>query len=158
MARARWSDPVGAQGQPSKIELEADGATTRYATLEDMMQRAIGDQLPLAAMFDWLSGRPWPAAPVESGDATGSFTQLGWHFDLTQFRDKRLIDPQSPARKLRMFETVVQLGFKEIEVGFPSASQTDFDFVRQLIEEDLVPDDVEIQVLTQCRPELIERT
>ena len=63
-----------------------------------------------------------------------------------------------PARKRRMFDTVVQMGFKEIEVGFPSASQPDFDFVRQLIEEDLVPDDVTIQVLTQCRPELIERT
>ncbi len=50
------------------------------------------------------------------------------------------------------------MGFKEIEVGFPSASQPDFDFIRQLIEEDLIPDDVEIQVLVQCRPELIERT
>jgi 2-isopropylmalate synthase len=57
-----------------------------------------------------------------------------------------------------MFETLVTMGFKEIEVGFPSASQPDFDFVRALIEEDLVPDDVTIQVLTQCRPELIERT
>ena len=63
-----------------------------------------------------------------------------------------------PARKRRMFDTVVEMGFKEIEVGFPSASQPDFDFIRQLIEEDLVPDDVTIQVLTQCRPELIERT
>ena len=63
-----------------------------------------------------------------------------------------------PARKLRMFETVVAMGFKEIEVGFPSASQPDFDFLRQLIEDDLIPDDVTIQVLTQCRPELIERT
>jgi outer membrane lipoprotein LolB len=96
VARARWSDPVGSHGEPSKIELEADGATTRYATLEDMMQRAIGDQLPLAAMFDWLSGHPWPAAPVVAGDATGSFTQLGWHVDLTQFRDNRLIDAQRP--------------------------------------------------------------
>jgi outer membrane lipoprotein LolB len=96
VARARWSDPVGAQGDPSKIELEADGATTRYATLEDMMQRAIGDQLPLAAMFDWLSGRPWPAAPVQAGDATGSFTQLGWRVDLTQFHADRLIDAQRP--------------------------------------------------------------
>src|SRR5438552_18550576 len=57
-----------------------------------------------------------------------------------------------------MFETLVAMGFKEIEVGFPSASQRDFDFVRILIEEDLVPDDVTIQVLTQCRPELIQRT
>jgi 2-isopropylmalate synthase len=63
-----------------------------------------------------------------------------------------------PARKRRLFEAVVAMGFKEIEVGFPSASQPDFDFLRQLIEEDLIPDDVTIQVLTQCRPELIERT
>jgi 2-isopropylmalate synthase len=72
--------------------------------------------------------------------------------------NQALIDPMDPARKLRMFQTVVQMGFKEIEVGFPSASQPDFDFVRQLIEDDLVPDDVTIQVLVQCRPELIERT
>src|SRR3546814_4609885 len=63
-----------------------------------------------------------------------------------------------PARKRRMFDTLVQMDFKEIEVGFPSASQPDFDFVRHLIEDDLVPDDVTIQVLTQCRPELIERS
>ena len=63
-----------------------------------------------------------------------------------------------PARKRRMFDTLVQMGFKEIEVGFPSASQPDFDFVRELIDDDLIPDDVTIQVLTQCRPELIERT
>jgi 2-isopropylmalate synthase len=72
--------------------------------------------------------------------------------------NQALIDPMDPARKRRMFDALVQMGFKEIEVGFPSASQPDFDFVRQLIEEDLVPDDVTIQVLTQCRPELIERT
>jgi 2-isopropylmalate synthase len=63
-----------------------------------------------------------------------------------------------PQRKRRMFDALVKMGFKEIEVGFPSASQPDFDFVRQLIEEDLIPDDVTIQVLTQCREELIERT
>ena len=72
--------------------------------------------------------------------------------------NQALIDPMDPARKLRMFETLVTMGFKEIEVGFPSASQPDYDFVRQLIEHDLVPDDVTIQVLVQCRPELIERT
>ena len=72
--------------------------------------------------------------------------------------NQALIDPMDPARKLRMFEALVRMGFKEIEVGFPSASQPDYDFLRQLIEEDLVPDDVTIQVLTQCRPELIERT
>ena len=63
-----------------------------------------------------------------------------------------------PERKRRMFDLLVKLGFKEIEVGFPAASQTDFDFVRELIEQDLIPDDVTIQVLTQARAELIERT
>src|SRR4051794_41789966 len=64
----------------------------------------------------------------------------------------------TPDRKRRMFELLVRMGYKEIEVGFPAASQTDFDFIRQLIEDDLVPDDVTIQVLTQARDELIERT
>ena len=96
VARARWSDPSGTQGSPSKIELEADGATTHYATLEQMMQRAIGDQLPLPAMFDWLSGRPWPAAPVQRSADGGSFDQLGWHVDLTQLRDNQLIDARRP--------------------------------------------------------------
>ncbi len=72
--------------------------------------------------------------------------------------NQALIDPMDPTRKLRMFTELVAMGFKEIEVGFPSASQPDFDFLRQLIEEDLIPDDVWIQVLVQCREELIERT
>jgi 2-isopropylmalate synthase len=72
--------------------------------------------------------------------------------------NQALIDPMDPERKRRMFETLVRMGFKEIEVGFPSASQPDYDFVRLLIEEDLIPGDVIIQVLVQCRPELIERT
>jgi 2-isopropylmalate synthase len=72
--------------------------------------------------------------------------------------NQALIDPMSPARKRRMFDLLVRMGYKEIEVGFPSASQTDFDFVREIIEENAIPDDVTIQVLTQCRPELIERT
>jgi 2-isopropylmalate synthase len=72
--------------------------------------------------------------------------------------NQALIDPMDSERKRRMFDLLVKCGFKEIEVGFPSASQTDFDFVRQLIEEDLIPDDVIIQVLTQARAELIERT
>ncbi|KWX00111.1 2-isopropylmalate synthase [Carbonactinospora thermoautotrophica] len=78
----------------------------------------------------------------------------------TDLRDgnQALIDPMSPARKRRMFDLLVRMGFKEIEVGFPSASETDFAFVRQLIEEDLVPDDVTISVLTQAREELIQRT
>jgi 2-isopropylmalate synthase len=72
--------------------------------------------------------------------------------------NQALIDPMSPARKKKMFQLLVAMGYKEIEVGFPSASKTDFDFVRMLIEEDLIPDDVVIQVLTQAREELIERT
>ncbi|WP_028938395.1 2-isopropylmalate synthase [Pseudonocardia spinosispora] len=72
--------------------------------------------------------------------------------------NQALIDPMSPTRKRRMFELLVKMGYKEIEVGFPSASQTDFDFVREIIEGDLIPDDVTIQVLTQARSELIERT
>ncbi len=72
--------------------------------------------------------------------------------------NQALIDPMSPTRKRRMFELLVAMGYKEIEVGFPAASQTDFDFVRELIDEDLIPDDVIIQVLTQARDHLIERT
>ena len=72
--------------------------------------------------------------------------------------NQALIDPMTPDRKKRMFELLVQMGYKEIEVGFPSASQTDFDFVRMLIDENLIPDDVVIQVLTQAREHLIERT
>jgi 2-isopropylmalate synthase len=97
-----------------------------------------------------LADRTWPDKRIEKAPIWCS----------VDLRDgnQALIDPMDPARKRRMFETLVQMGFKEIEVGFPSASQPDFDFVRELIEEDLIPDDVEIQVLTQCRPELIERT
>ncbi|GAA1543602.1 2-isopropylmalate synthase [Actinomadura kijaniata] len=72
--------------------------------------------------------------------------------------NQALIDPMDSHRKLKMFELLVRMGYKEIEVGFPAASQTDFDFVRQIIEEGRIPDDVVIQVLTQARPELIERT
>jgi 2-isopropylmalate synthase len=72
--------------------------------------------------------------------------------------NQALIEPMDPARKRRMFDMLVKIGFKEIEVGFPAASQTDFDFVREIIEEQLIPDDVTIQVLTQARPELIART
>jgi 2-isopropylmalate synthase len=72
--------------------------------------------------------------------------------------NQALIDPMSPERKLKMFQLLVRMGYKEIEVGFPSASQTDFDFVRVLIEEKHIPEDVTIQVLTQARDHLIERT
>jgi 2-isopropylmalate synthase len=97
-----------------------------------------------------LRDRTWPDRRIESAP-------LWCSVDLRD-GNQALIDPMDPARKRRMFDTLVAMGFKEIEVGFPSASQPDFDFVRELIEDDLVPDDVTIQVLTQCRPELIERT
>ena len=78
----------------------------------------------------------------------------------TDLRDgnQALIEPMSPEKKLRFFEMLVKIGLKEIEVGFPSASQTDFDFVRKLVDEKRIPDDVTIIVLTQCRDELIRRT
>ena len=72
--------------------------------------------------------------------------------------NQALIEPMGPERKQRLFDLLVHMGFKEIEVGFPAASQTDFDFVRHIIEDDLIPDDVTIQVLTQSRAHLIERT
>ena len=97
-----------------------------------------------------LPGRRWPNVRIEKAPLWSS----------VDLRDgnQALIDPMDPARKMRMYQTLVQMGFKEIEVGFPSASQPDYDFVRQLIVEDLIPDDVTIQVLVQCRAELIERT
>jgi len=72
--------------------------------------------------------------------------------------NQALVDPMDSERKLRLFRTLIDIGFKEIEVGFPSASQTDYDFQREIIEGGLIPDDVTIQVLVQCREELIERT
>jgi len=97
-----------------------------------------------------LHDRTWP-------DKVHEVAPLWCSVDLRD-GNQALIDPMDPQRKLRMFEALVNMGFKEIEVGFPSASQPDFDFVRQLIEEDRIPDDVTIQVLVQCRRELIERT
>ncbi len=103
-----------------------------------------------------------PFTPVVLADRTwpDTVTTKAPRWCAVDLRDgnQALIDPMTPDRKRRMFELLVRLGYKEIEVGFPAASQTDFDFVRQLIEEDLVPDDVTIQVLTQARDELIERT
>ena len=97
-----------------------------------------------------LTDRTWP-------DAVLARAPLWCSVDLRD-GNQALIEPMDSARKLRMFEMLVRIGFKEIEVGFPSASQTDFDFVRLLIEDGLVPDDVTIQVLTQAREELIVRT
>jgi 2-isopropylmalate synthase len=97
-----------------------------------------------------LPDRQWPTRTITSAPRWLS----------TDLRDgnQALIDPMNAARKHTMFDLLVRLGYKEIEVGFPAASQTDFDFVRSLIEGDRIPDDVRISVLTQAREELIERT
>ncbi len=97
-----------------------------------------------------LADRRWPNAVITAPPTWCS----------VDLRDgnQALIEPMDAARKRRMFDMLVKIGFKEIEVGFPAASQTDFDFVRELIEQELIPDDVVIQVLTQARPELIART
>ncbi len=97
VARARWSHPAGAQGEPSDIELEADGRTSHFDSLDEMMQQALGDKLPLAAMFDWLAGRPWPAAPAARAADGMSFEQLGWRVDLSQFASSQLIAAERPA-------------------------------------------------------------
>jgi 2-isopropylmalate synthase len=97
-----------------------------------------------------LPNRTWPGRTITAAPRWLS----------TDLRDgnQALIDPMSPARKRQMFDLLVRMGYKEIEVGFPSASQADFDFVRELIEEHRIPTDVQISVLTQARDELIERT
>lgn len=97
-----------------------------------------------------LPDRTWPDKVIDRAPA--------WCAVDLRDGNQALIDPMSPARKRRMFDLLVRMGYKEIEVGFPSASQTDYDFVREIIEDGAIPDDVTIQVLTQCRPELIERT
>jgi 2-isopropylmalate synthase len=97
-----------------------------------------------------LPDRRWPGRRIEAAPR--------WCAVDLRDGNQALIDPMSAERKRRMFGLLVQMGYKEIEVGFPAASQTDFDFIRQLIEQDLIPEDVTIQVLTQCREHLIERT
>jgi len=97
-----------------------------------------------------LPDRNWPSRRIESAPRWCS----------VDLRDgnQALVEPMGWDRKIRLFEALVAAGFQEIEVGFPSASETEFEFVRRLIEEDRIPDSVTIQVLTQCRDELIERT
>ena len=124
--------------------------TTPYA------ERTAQQPSPMA----WRRYRPF--TPIELADRTWparTITQAP-RWCAVDLRDgnQALIDPMTPQRKLRMFQLLVEMGYKEIEVGFPSASQTDFDFVRQIIDEGHIPDDVVIQVLTQSREHLIERT
>jgi 2-isopropylmalate synthase len=106
---------------------------------------------PYSAQFATdLPDRTWPTKTIERAPM--------WCAVDLRDGNQALIDPMSPERKRIMFELLVKMGYKQIEVGFPSASQTDFDFVRLLIEDGLIPDDVTIQVLTQAREELIART
>ncbi len=97
-----------------------------------------------------LPNRQWPTRRIERAPTWCS----------VDLRDgnQALVEPMGPERKRRLFDLLVKMGFKEIEVGFPAASQTDFDFVREIIDQDLIPEDVTIQVLTQSRAELIEKT
>ena len=97
-----------------------------------------------------LADRRWPGRVIDRAP-------LWCSVDLRD-GNQALVEPMGPDRKRRMFDLLVKLGFKEIEVGFPAASETDFTFVRELVERDLVPEDVTIQVLTQARPELIQRS
>ncbi|MGX6603916.1 2-isopropylmalate synthase [Micromonosporaceae bacterium Da 78-11] len=124
-------------------------------------QNSVAQQRPSAMPFERyipydkqfavdLPDRQWPTRRVEAAPR--------WCAVDLRDGNQALIDPMSPERKRRMFMLLVQMGYKEIEVGFPAASQTDYDFVRQLIEQDLIPDDVTIQVLVQCREHLIDRT
>jgi 2-isopropylmalate synthase len=107
--------------------------------------RPFSEQFPIP-----LTDRQWPGNEVT--------TAPRWCAVDLRDGNQALIDPMSVERKRRMFNLLVRMGYKEIEVGFPAASQTDFDFVRTLIEQDMIPEDVTIQVLTQCRDNLIERT
>jgi len=97
-----------------------------------------------------ITGRTWPDARIDKAP-------LWCSVDLRD-GNQALIEPMNAERKRRMFDALVEIGFKEIEIGFPAASQTDFDFCRELIESGRIPDDVTVQVLTQARPELIERS
>ena len=113
-----------------------------------------------ANRFDYTKYKPFPRIEIENRtwpDKVITEAPIWCSVDLRD-GNQALIEPMSVGQKKRMFELLVEVGFKEIEVGFPAASQPDFDFVRSLIEEDKVPDDVTIQVLTQARPELIRRT
>ena len=116
--------------------------------MKKVINKAISKYQPFTQIE--LEGRAWPEKIIYKAPIWCS----------VDLRDgnQALIEPMGEEKKLRMFKLLLDIGFKEIEVGFPAASQTDFDFVRKIINEGLVPDDVHIQVLTQSRKELIERT
>ncbi|QCQ93381.1 2-isopropylmalate synthase [Rhodococcus sp. SGAir0479] len=120
--------------------------TQKNSSMPTFRYRPYGEEVETVSLPD----RTWPDKVIDRAPQ--------WCAVDLRDGNQALIDPMSPARKRRMFELLVRMGYKEIEVGFPSASQTDFDFVREIIEDNAIPDDVTIQVLTQSRPELIKRT
>ncbi|NKS63075.1 2-isopropylmalate synthase [Rhodococcus hoagii] len=120
--------------------------TQKNSSMPTFRYRPFGEEVETVSLPD----RTWPDKVIDRAPQ--------WCAVDLRDGNQALIDPMSPARKRRMFELLVRMGYKEIEVGFPSASQTDFDFVREIIEDNAIPDDVTIQVLTQSRPELIKRT
>ncbi|MBU9767048.1 2-isopropylmalate synthase [Mycobacterium sp. TNTM28] len=128
--------------------------TQRGSAMPVSRYRSFADEVPGGSPAFGTAGIPfdrtWPDKVIDTAP-------LWCAVDLRD-GNQALIDPMSPARKRRMFDLLVRMGYKEIEVGFPSASQTDYDFVREIITDGAIPADVTIQVLTQCRPELIERT
>ena len=138
---SRISEPAGPipSGQPS-------WNPQRNSAMPAHRYRPFADEVENVAVPD----RTWPDKVIDRAPM--------WCAVDLRDGNQALIDPMSPARKRRMFDLLVRMGYKEIEVGFPSASQTDYDFVREIIEDDAIPSDVTIQVLTQCRNELIERT
>ncbi len=150
MSNAEFESPL-VQGQPAVVRAPIEayvGARSVHGQPQQTSGMPIHKYVPFTPID--LPDRTWPTKRM-------SKAPLWCAVDLRD-GNQALIDPMTPARKRRMFDLLVSMGYKEIEVGFPSASQTDFDFIRQLIEEDLVPDDVTIQVLTQAREHLIERT
>jgi 2-isopropylmalate synthase len=143
------STPSGAPnpGQPAwNTQRASQMPVSRYRTFAEEVPGGSPASSAAPVPFD----RTWPDRVVENAPM--------WCAVDLRDGNQALIDPMSPERKRRMFDLLVRMGYKEIEVGFPSASQTDFDFVREIITQGAIPDDVTIQVLTQCRPELIERT
>ena len=128
---------VGDDGERGRLALPCDPSPMQFDKYRS--------HVPLV-----LTDRKWPDR---------QFTQAPrWASVDLRDGNQALIDPMDPERKLALFRTLLDVGFKEIEVGFPSASKTDYDFQRLIIDDGLIPEDVEIQVLVQCREELIERT
>jgi len=118
VARARWSAPEGAGAD---IELEADGRTRRFDNFDDMTEAALGQSLPLAAMFDWLAGRPWPHAPATFDADRGAFEQLGWRVDRSRLDSDGLVAADRPLPPPAL-HVRVKLDRGEAQAAAPGAS------------------------------------